>query len=221
MNVAVKAVIFDMDGVLVDSEPLWRKAMIKGFAEVNMPITEDECRKTQGTRFKEVVQMWLKHYQRKDLKAAELENNILLLLVELIRQEGKCMEGITELLEFCINKGLLIGLATSSSHLLMNTVLDHLHLRHYFKATVSAEFMPYGKPHPEVFLKCAEALACIPQECLVIEDSVNGLIAAKSAQMLTVAVPDPDHKNLRQFALADYRADNSAELAALFKNLFL
>ncbi len=221
MSFPIKAVIFDMDGVIVDSEPLWRRAMIEGFTGIGIPFTEDDCRKTTGTRFKEVVELWLEIHKVKHPSPKELELSIMSILLELIRKEGKAIAHIPELIAFCRSQNLKIGLATSSSHSLMNSVLDKLQLHSNFDATVSAEFMPYGKPHPEVFLECARQLGVLPSDCIVIEDSLNGVVAAKAAQMKVVAVPDPDHLYLSHFALADYRANDMKEVLSLFKTLFL
>lgn len=204
MNFPVKAVIFDMDGVLIDSEPLWRTAMIKGFGEYGLIFTEDDCRKTTGRRFDEVVKYWMEHYKITTINAKELETRVIDLLLELIKAEGRAMEGILDLVELCISKKLKTGLATSSANVLMNAVLSKLDLHAKFHAKVSAEYLPYGKPHPEVFLHCAGQLGIAPQNCLVIEDSVNGVIAAKAAQMTVIAVPDNAHKHQRELALADY-----------------
>lgn len=214
------AVIFDMDGVLVDSEPLWRRAMIRGFAEAGISITEDECRSTQGTRFREVVLYWLSLRGKPGLEPKLLENRIVEHLMDLIRKEGQSMAGIPEVLHYCASRQVPMGLATSSSHSLMNCVLDQLRIRPYFRAAISAEFMPYGKPHPEVFLRCAEAMEIEPSDCLVLEDSVNGVIAARAAQMTVLAMPDPDHRNRPEFVLAHHRVEYSKDLPAFFKTLF-
>jgi len=80
--------------------------------------------------------------------------------------------------------------------------------------------MPYGKPHPQVFLSCAEKLNLSPQHCLVIEDSLNGVIAAKAAQMKVIAVPDDEHIHIKGFAAADHQLRNMHEVLALFRTLF-
>jgi len=99
-------------------------------------------------------------------------------------------------------------------------VLKKLDLVNEFDAALSAEYMRYGKPHPEVFLVCAEKLGIAPQNCLVIEDSLNGVIAAKAAQMKVLAVPDDEHTHIPGFAVADYKCNNMHEVLALFKTLF-
>jgi len=218
MKQVPEAVIFDMDGVLVNSEPLWRKAMMKGFSEAGILLSEEDCLKTQGTRFKEVVDYWKKIHPV-DASNREIEARVMSLLIDLIKSEGKPMPFIPETLNYCISKSLKIGLATSSDTVLMKTVVEALQIKKFFNAMVSAEFMTYGKPHPEVFITCAKSLNVSSNKCLVIEDSVNGVVAAKAAQMCVIAVPDPDHKAQRQFALADYKADNFKEALIILKSL--
>ncbi len=104
-----------------------------------------------------------------------------------------------------------MGLATSSSVVLMNAILKKLKLNSVMHSAVSAEHMEYGKPHPEVFLTCAEKMGVKSHQCLVIEDSLNGVIAAKSAQMEVIAVPDDDHFDVKQFVLADHKCRNMSE----------
>lgn len=221
MNRTIKAVIFDMDGVLVDSEPLWRRAMIEGFGQTGIAFTEDDCRKTTGIRFKEVVEYWLEHHKAVHISAKDLENTIMQLLLQLIENEGKAIGGILEVIDFCKTKKLKIGLATSSSNLLMTAVLKKLSLDTSFDFSVSAEHMTYGKPHPEVFLACAKNLNVAPYQCLVIEDSVNGIIAAKAAFMKVVAVPDKEHFESEKFAIADHKLADMTMVLALFKTLFI
>jgi sugar-phosphatase len=215
----VKALIFDMDGVLIDSEPLWRKAMISGFNQAGMPLTDEDCRKTTGMRFIEVIHVWIAHYKITNVSPIQLEKEVLDILVNLVETEGKPMPGALEILEYAKSIDIKVGLATSSSSRLMNAVLNKLGVRHSFDATVSAELMNYGKPHPEVFLVCAQQLNVKPQECVVIEDSVNGVIAAKAAQMKVIAIPDGEHRYQKEFAVANYFCENMPQVLGQFKEL--
>jgi len=215
----IKAVIFDMDGVLIDSEHLWRRAMIKGFQEFGMPVTIEECKTTMGMRFNEVIAIWLNHFNITDVPIKTIENRVMDLLLELIDSEGKFIDGIPEIFERCSNYKIKTGLATSSSEKLMHAVLEKLNLQSVIDIKVSAEHLKYGKPHPEVFLICAEKLGVKPQECLVIEDSLNGVIAAKAAQMKVIAVPDDENTKRAQFALADYKFDAITESLTLIEKL--
>lgn len=212
MEKSLKALIFDMDGVIIDSEPLWRKAMITGFTEIGLDFTEDDCRKTTGMRFKEVVEYWLNFYQLNNISVKQIEDRVLGILIELIQTEGKAISGALELIGLAKSKGWKIGLATSSYERLVEAVLTKLNIAKDFDAIVSAEKMRYGKPHPEVYLVCASRLGVQPGECAVIEDSVNGVIAGKAAQMLVFSVPDIDHRFMRQFAVADHPCENMKEV---------
>jgi mannitol-1-/sugar-/sorbitol-6-/2-deoxyglucose-6-phosphatase len=212
----IKAVIFDMDGVLIDSEPLWRIAMMKGFNDIGVVFTEDDCRKTTGMRFREVVEHWFAHHNITHSTPTQLSEGVIANLIELIRRDGRAMEGAVELLEFLRNKKLPIGLATSSNHILIEAVLGKTQTALYFNEVTSAEFLQHGKPHPEVFLKCAENLKIDPANCLVIEDSVNGVLAGKAAGMTVIAIPDPDHKNDPRFEVADYLLNNLKDVIKLF-----
>jgi len=216
----LKAVIFDMDGVLINSEPLWRKAMIKGFTSLGLNFTEDDCRKTMGKRFPEVVSYWLNYYKLTSVNAKDFENRVMNLLYDLIETEGKVIEGIPELFDFCLTKKIKTGLATSSSSQLMNQVLKKISLTDQINVTVSSEFMTYGKPHPEVFLACANQLGVAASKCIVIEDSLNGVIAAKAAEMKVIAVPDEEHKQINKFVVADYNLNSMHEVLDVFKTFW-
>lgn len=207
----IKAIIYDMDGVIIDSEPLWRKAMIEGFNQIGIPFTEADCRITTGMRFKEVIEFWFQKHLFTSMSVQDFDTMVISRLCDLIKQEGKAMSGLMESLEFFTKKGLKLGIATSSDEALMNTVVDSLKIRHYFQALCSAEKLPYGKPHPQVFLDCANQLNVLPAYCLIIEDSVNGLIAGKAAQMRVVAIPEEENKNNPKFAIADWKLESLKE----------
>ncbi len=205
-----------MDGVLIDSEPLWRIAMIKGFNDIGIEFTDEDCRKTTGMRFKEVVEHWFNHHNITHSTPIQLNDAVHEHLVSLIITEGNAMKGAIELLEFLKTKQFPLGLATSSSHILVDAVLHKTQTKPYFHSITSAEFLEFGKPHPEVFLKCAADLNILPENCLVIEDSVNGVLAGKAAGMTVIAVPDEEHKNDSRFEIADFRLNNLSDVIKLF-----
>lgn len=205
MQGVIKAVIFDMDGVLIDSEPLWRKAMIQGFTSCGFEFTEADCRATTGMRLREVIAFWLTKWERYDLEVATINTLILDRLTQLVEMEGQEMPGASDLLAWLKRAGYKIGLATSSDERFMNMVLNHLNLRAYFDVVVSAQRLQYAKPHPEVFLNCAAGLGVLPDVCLVIEDSVNGVIAAKAASMQVAAIPEVEFRDKVGFKIADWQ----------------
>lgn len=211
----IKAIIFDMDGVIIDSEPLWRRTMIRSFVEIGIPFTENDCRVTTGLRFKEVIDFWFRKYQISHISISDFDELVTTRLIELIKIEGKPMKGVIETMSWLKRHGYKIGLGTSSSVRLMNTVLDALTINSYFDALSSAEQLAYGKPHPEVFLACAQILQVEPTECLVIEDSLNGMIAGKAAQMKVLVIPDEATKPNSKFNLADHRLNSLAEFPGI------
>jgi mannitol-1-/sugar-/sorbitol-6-/2-deoxyglucose-6-phosphatase len=197
-----QAFVFDMDGVIIDSEPLWRRAMVKVFNSDGLPVSEIDCAQTTGMRIDEVIKIWNKKhpFTNDELK---VEKNIEEELCILIRNEGRPMPGFLAMIELLRGNGKKIGLATSSSRKLIGCVLDTLQVRAYFHHTQSAEGLLYGKPHPEVFLRSASALGVPPRSCVVIEDSVNGIISAKAAGMKVIGVPEAHNRSNPRFSIAD------------------
>jgi sugar-phosphatase len=191
----IKAVIFDMDGLLIDSEPLWQKAEIEVFREVNVFLNHILCRQTTGLRIDEVVDYWYHKFPWKSIGKRELTEDIIKRVIELISREGEAKHGVGEILDFLKRKNVKIALASSSAYSIIDTVLNRLGIKEVFEEIYSAAEEEYGKPHPGVYLTTAKKLQIKPQECLVLEDSLNGVIAAKAAQMKCVAIPElfPDY----------------------------
>jgi len=211
-----EAVIFDMDGVLIDSEPFWRQAEIAVFGTVGLKLTEDDCKETTGYRFDEVVNHWW-HKQPWEGKTKEqIHDEVIDEMVNAITHHAEAMKGVHEALEFFHSKGLRIALASSSAMKLIKATVVKLGIEKYFELLVSAEHELYGKPHPAVFLRTAETLRVRPEKCLVIEDSFFGLLAAKSAKMSCVVVPDPTNFTHPKFVIADWKLKDLTEIQATF-----
>lgn len=201
----VQAVIFDMDGLLIDSEPHWREAEKAVFAPLGLHLTDQQCMQTMGLRIDEVVRHWHQRHPWPSPSLAEVEEDIVQQVQNLIEASGTAMEGVADTLAFFREKGIRLGLASSSKLRLINCVLDKLGIREAFAVVHSAEFEDYGKPHPAIFLTAAQMLQTDPTACLVFEDSFNGLIAAKAARMKTVAVPEGEAFLQTRFDIADLK----------------
>lgn len=199
----MKAVIFDMDGVLIDSEPLWKIAEIEGFGKVGINLTQTDCEETVGLRIDEVVRLWHKKAAWNNKTLDEVGDDIVDILIREIYAQGKALPGVYESLELFKNAGYKIALATSSYQRIIHAVVEKLKLDRYFDEVHSAEFETFGKPHPAVFLTTASKLAIHPTECLVIEDSFNGILAGKAARMKVVAVPEKSHQYDQRLIIAD------------------
>ena len=211
----IDTVIFDMDGVLIDSEPLWKAAEIKVFATIGVDFIKVGGEKTVGLRIDEVIDYWYSKYPWKNKSKAQVVDEIMLEIINGIKANGQAMKGVVEILEFFKKKGMKIGLASSSYQILIDTSLEKLGIAHFFDITLSAQNCTYGKPHPEVYIEAAKLLKSEPQNCLVIEDSLNGAIAGKAAKMNVVAIPDGTHEISEQLKVADLRVDNLNELLVL------
>ena len=206
------AVIFDMDGVLIDSEPLWKIAMEEVFSAHGSKLTKQDFQKTVGLRIDEVVVYWHRHEGWKNVSPKQVEQEIVLQMVELIRTNATPLTGVIDTLNFLKSKGKRIGLATSSYEILVRTVLKELQIEAYFDCTHSAEFEAYGKPHPAVYLTVADRLGIDPVHCLVVEDSLNGIISAKAARMKVVCIPEKTHHPEPKLIIADYQYDTMQEM---------
>lgn len=210
-------VIFDMDGVLINSEPFWKEVEIKIFASVGIDFVAVGGEKTVGLRIDEVVDYWHGLYPWKEKSKAVVVNEIMDEMTNEILSKGEPMKGVVELLEYLKREGFKIGLATSSYEVLLEATLRVLGIEKYFDVTNSAQSLTYGKPHPEIYIKTAADLNTVPEKCLVIEDSLNGVIAGKAAKMRVVAVPDGTHEYNPKIALADKVCKDLTEVLSLFK----
>ncbi len=208
----IKAVIFDMDGVIIDSEPFWEDAEIEIFNKYDVPMTREMWKDMKGRKIDEVVEHWYKIYQWKNISNKQIVDEIITKMHELITKKGTTMTGLLKVLDFLKQKAYLIALASSSKMELIDTVVDHLKIRDYFKVIHSAEFEPAGKPEPYVYQTTAKKLNVIPEKCLAIEDSYFGLQSAKSAGMKTIAIPEPALFNEPKFDIADYRINSLDEI---------
>ena len=199
----IEAVIFDLDGLLIDSEPLWQEAEILVFKQVNLVLTSELCRQTQGLRIDEVVDYWYRQYPWTNLSKLEVEELIVNKVIELIHLKGQPLPGVAQAIAFVKNQNVKIALASSSTSQIIQAALQKLNLTEVFVEIYSAESEMLGKPHPGVYLTTAQKLNVPPQSCLALEDSLNGVLAAKAAHMKCVAIPEAIQQKNPQFAIAD------------------
>ncbi|MFY0254821.1 hexitol phosphatase HxpB [Chitinophaga sp. 30R24] len=204
----IDTVIFDMDGLLIDSEPLWGIAMREVFATVGVTLSPELTHLTTGLRTKEVVSYWHNYFKWEGKSAEQMVNEIIDSVIKKIVEEGKPMEGLAYILQYFREKQFKMGLASSSPLRLINAVLEHLQIKEYFQEVYSAEFEEHGKPHPAVYLACAKALNSDPLDCIAFEDSVTGMIAAKAARMTTIVVPEAHNRHDLRYALANVQLNS-------------
>ncbi len=210
----LKAAIFDLDGLLIDSEPLWQRAEIGVFARLGLELTEEQAQETLGIRSDEVVR--IRHAQAGwDLETDPLdavEEEIVLGVRDLVTEIGQPKEGVEYALEFCESKGLVLAVASSSRMVIIEAALDRLGIRDRFEVVYSAENEPVGKPDPGVYLTTARMLGVKPDGCIALEDSPAGLEAAKAAGMKCIVVPDHSVVGDSRLSAADIQLSSLADL---------
>lgn len=205
-----KAAIFDMDGLLIDSEPLWQEAGRETLAELGCTLTLAQYHTSTGLRTEEWIEHWF-HFFGIDLQLAPTAvTTIINKAIEKIDNRGTVFEGATAAIEQFRRAGYQVGIATSSPMELVEVVLPKLQLPSPPDAIASAGTLPYGKPHPEVYLNCAAAMQVHPLQCVAFEDSFNGMIAAKAARMTCVVVPAPADFDAPKWQAADLKLPSLA-----------
>ncbi len=195
------AVIFDMDGVLIDSEPLHHRATQAALGARGRSYTERDNRAFFGATDSEMLRV-LRILFDLPQSTAELVAAKTARLLELIRAEARPLPGVPEVVRWLRESGLPLALATASRPPVIEAVLEAVGLAGAFAAVVSGDDVAHGKPAPDGFLLAARRLAVDPERCLVIEDSRNGVRAAKAAGMRVAAVPC-DATSHEDFSAAD------------------
>jgi sugar-phosphatase len=199
----IDTIIFDMDGLLLDTEPLWGKSMMRIAQKHQIPILAHQFKETTGLKIHEVVAYWAIKYPWNGASVQDIAEEIIDDIIALSKAEGRVMPGVLSLLKSLTKKGFKLGVATSSPTRMLEELIAFFELKPYFIELSSADTVGYGKPHPAVFLHCAAQMNSEALNCLVFEDSFNGIIAAKAARMKVIAVPDELHFNEPRFAAAD------------------
>ena len=191
----ISAVVLDMDGLLIDTEPAWRAAETAVFGELGLRLSEDEMLSTMGRRPVEMVAHWRRMRPWPGAETGEpsdaaIADRVIDRMVAHVRARGEPMEGVDRAVALLRGLGLGIAIASSSSHRLIDAVCDRLGLE-WIEIRCSADDELRGKPAGDVYLTAARRLGLSPAACLAIEDSPNGVLAARAAGMRCIAVPDP------------------------------
>jgi len=213
------AVIFDIDGLLINSEPLWNKAANEIFRQYGIQLTEDQYHLTTGLRSKEFVAHWMHEFKVPASEFERAEKKIIDLALDLIDKEATLMPGVEHIFEFFLQRDFKMGLATSSPSLLIEWIKDKLGIRSYIQSSCSAQQLVHAKPHPQVYLECAAGLHTSPLACICFEDSFYGMIAAKAARMTCVVVPHADQIKSDKWGAADLKLSSLQNFGALHFNM--
>lgn len=209
---SIRAVIFDMDGILVDSENLWQQMEKAMFREYGIELTDELLLQTRGLRTEEMVNHWISRFNPESVTSEELIHRYDHQMIEVMRTRVPLMVGAEEAIRFFREKKLPVALASCSTHAHIDAAMERHGLNNHFDLVVSAANGMTGKPHPEVYLHTAEELGIDPTLCVAIEDSFFGVISAKAARMKVVAMPDPHEFDQSRFGAADIKIRSLREI---------
>jgi len=220
MKKTMEAIIFDMDGVLVDSEPFHREIEKKLFKRFQLNITEEEHNTYMG---KASDVMWSEIIRNKNLSLDVSE------MVKVNYQESKKyfsglshinpISGVVDLLNELRNKRIPMAVASSSDQDTVELIMEKSGLNEYFRYLVSSSKIGKSKPEPDIFLYTAKLMNTLPEKCVVIEDSANGIKAAKAANMYCVAYGGASSDNQDQ-SLADTQINKFSELKKMIEKYY-
>lgn len=201
----IDAVIFDMDGSLVDSMWMWRAIDIEYLGNFGIPLPEDLQSRIEGMSFVETARYFKAHFPIPDTLEDIMETWNRMAWDKYLNEVPLKM-GITEFLRSCRERGILLGIATSNSRELVENVAKVHNLRDYFTSIITGSEVKRGKPAPDIYLEVARELGAAPARCLVFEDIVAGIMAGKNAGMRVCAVEDEysSQDRERKKKLADY-----------------
>ncbi|MCT2564604.1 HAD family hydrolase [Chryseobacterium herbae] len=209
---SLKAVLFDMDGVIVDTEPLHRKAYFTTFDELGITVSEELYTSFTGASTKRVFETLIGKYNLSQtyealsaIKRAHFKDYFD------NDEEFDLIPGVKELIKHYHENGVKLILASSATMITINMVFEKFGLEQYFSGKISGAALKESKPHPEVFLLAAEMAEEPGANCMVIEDSTNGILAAHRAEIFCAAYRSPHSKN-QDYTLADIVVSDYEEL---------
>ena len=200
-----------MDGLLVDTEPLWHVAELEILGDLGVQLDRDGTRQTKGMFVAEVVDHWHEQFPWGGPSRPEVVEQILDRVGELTIERGQVLPGAIETVAAMADRGP-VALASSTPRRLIEIVLGQIGLADAFVVICSAEDERWGKPNPAVFLTAAAAVDVAPQRCVVFEDSPAGVLAAKAGRMVCVAVPEDSERDRPEMGIADIVLTTLADL---------
>ncbi len=192
----IKAVIFDMDGIIIDSEPIASEVVIKVLKEYGKePIfhPDGNVQEVGITDLEDWTKMKARYHLDEDVQV--LIDKMQKLLFDRLNSGIEPMPGLIELLDFLEEKKVKIGLASSSGSPRIELILSKLGIRDRFKTIISGESLVQSKPHPEIYEKAAQMLGEKPENCLALEDAEHGVESAYQANLKVIAIPNSSTKN--------------------------
>ncbi|PYK91813.1 MAG: hypothetical protein DME35_00970 [Verrucomicrobia bacterium] len=225
MDEPLRAVIFDLDGVLADSEPWWNKIDAKLLAEYGVDYHGEYHREVLGVSYRLAVEFYKTKFgisvptEELVKRRGEIATEFFANRVGLFPNAKRVLEELRKIRLPGSDMKLRLALATSSVSTSARPFLDRHHLTRFFDVVVTGDEIERGKPEPDIYLSTAEKLGLRPNECLVVEDSLSGIAAAKAAKMRVAAIPDRRFVDPREYEKkADFLLNDLADIPALVRS---
>ncbi|WP_395051803.1 HAD family hydrolase [Flavobacterium sp.] len=208
----IQTVIFDMDGVIVDTEPVHSYAYFQHFAELNIDVSKDMFTSFMGNSTRNTFQK-LKELFPIDLEVEDLIQRKRTIFNDAFdnKEDLYLIEGVEKLIKDLHQNGMQLIVASSAAKVTIDRVFNRFGLHQYFSHIVSGEDFPNSKPHPEIFEFAADLSIASKENCIVIEDSTNGIIAAKAAGIFCIGY-NSENSKLQDLSLADVVINHFDEL---------
>ena len=206
-----QGIIFDMDGVIIDSEHIWHKVDTEFLHQFGGTLTNELHEKMMGSTAEHVSTM-MKNLFDIDMPIEKIIETRLSRVYELCHKELELIPGFQKLISEIQKLPVRIGLASGGTNELIDLVLDKFDLRDIFEFTLSADDVPHPKPAPDVYTQCAKELGIDPQFCIAIEDAPQGITSAKAAGMKCIATPNPALVGFSDFSHADIIRENLTDI---------
>ena len=206
-----KAMLFDLDGTLVDSMWMWKAIDIEFLGAYGYECPDDIPRAIEGMSFSETA-VYFKERFKLPLSLDEIKAIWVQMSIDKYRHEVPLKPGVLEFLKHCRENGIRTGIGTSNGSEIVDAVLTSLKVKEYFDVVVTACEVAHGKPEPDIYLEVAGRLGVKPEDCLVFEDIPAGIMAGKAAGMPVIAVEDDfseelmdEKRALADAVISDYR----------------
>lgn len=204
----IESVIFDLDGTIIDSEPLWQAAELEVFREEGVELSSEDIAPSKGLYTLDAVTLLYPKIPSPKRSIEELTDALNARALELILSRGKIKPGVIGAIELMAELKVPMAIASSTIRHMIEKIAGHFSIDRYFKLYCSGQEEPYGKPHPGIYLTTTRKLGVNPGKSVAFEDSFNGMIAAKAARLKLVAFLDIGNYSDTKYDFADLKLES-------------